>query len=123
MFAFKRNEEITEGNYDVKIDSAEVVRYPKSDALKIHVRNQFGASRTFLLFANNTMLIEKLLEATSLESTDGSFDENSLVGRYVSIDTQMDKGYLNIYNFTASEPWEISEQRIYQPEDLEEIEI
>lgn len=123
MFNFRKKEEITEGNFVVKIVGAEVVSYPTNDALKLNVMTKSGAAKTFLIFENNSILIERLIEATSLETTEQSFDESCLVGRCVSIETRHYKEYLNICDFTAAEGWESNGAQIEQTEDIADVEI
>ena len=117
---FKKTTIITEGQCEVKILGAELLEFAISDAVKLDVRADNGARNSFLIFTNNAVLIDRLLEATLGLTADEDIDEQLLVGYRIVITTKKnEKNYLNIIDVSLAEESSLHECK----EDLEDFDI
>lgn len=111
---FKRLIGILEGRHIVGITNAEVSNYKDgNEAINLTVKTRENVLGKFLIFTNNTYLVDKLIEITYDECLDDEINEKDFIGVSMEITTKEKNGYMNIVDIN---PVEFEEDEVIEEE-------
>lgn len=104
--SFRRPLRMNEGSYFVEITSVDLVSYSEGkEALKLTVKTLEGdiIYGKFLIFTNNSYIVNKLIDIAYEEQPNDEIDEQKFVGVLIEIILREKNGYLNIVDISPIE--------------------
>lgn len=104
--SFKRIACISEGNYIVEITDVNLINFKgDKEALKLTLETYEDnpLSGSFLIFINNTYLIDKLINSVCENTSVYEVNEKEFIGGFIEITTKVKGGYLNIVDINPVE--------------------